>query len=381
MSLTDRWLGGADSRERAVGIGRVLCGVASGIFLLDLGTVVMSIARGDAPHVPYALPASVFTLPVATALLTAWALGTLGMLSGWRSRLSCALVAVSSGAVVLLDAQTYSNHLYLLALMAFLFALRNVRGTDVAPLVMLQAAIVYLYAGLAKVNAEFMSGTVLAAYLPGPVREVFREMPGAGTLVLALSVTAVIVEIALGAALLVRRHRRDAFLIGFVLHVGMVAGVQPSVRWELVGFAILMFAAYVPALSLLPHARTVVWDDNCTSCATWVRWFRRLDWLGALTFRGSSDAKVLEESGITREQADASMWVLGDGDRGEAVRASGFRGVIEVLEQLPATFLWARVLRLPPVAAVGERLYRRHAARRHCAVGVGAIGERLTRGG
>src|SRR5690606_5181845 len=141
--------------------------------------------------------------------------------------LSCALVAVSSGMVVLLDAQTYSNHLYLLALMAFLFALRDVRGTDVAPLVMLQAAIVYLYAGLGKVNAEFMSGAVLSAYLPAPVREVFREMPGAATLVLALSVTGVMLEIALAAALLVRRYRRDAFLIGLVLHLGMIAGVHP----------------------------------------------------------------------------------------------------------------------------------------------------------
>ena len=368
MSLAHRWLGGGASRERAVGIGRVLCGVASGIFLLDLGPVVMSVARGDAPHVPYALPAGVFTLPFATALLTVWALGTLGMLAGWRSRLSCALVAVSSGAVVLLDAQTYSNHLYLLALMSFLFSLRGLRGTNVAPLVMLQSAIVYIYAGLAKANVEFMSGQVLAAYLPGPVRDMFREMPAAATLVLALSVAAVILEVLLGVALLVRRYRRDAFLIGLMLHVGMIVGVQPSVRWELVGFALLMFAAYVPALGLLPHARTVVWDDSCSSCATWTRWFRRLDWLGALTFHGSSEPNVLASYSLTREQADESMWVFGEGDRGEEVRASGFRGVVEVLEQLPVTFLWARLLRLPPVMAVGERMYRRHAARRHCAV-------------
>src|SRR5690606_20151680 len=207
-------------------------------------------------------------------------------------------------------------------------------------------------------------GTVVAAYLPGPVREFLRDLPGAMTLVLAMSVSAVVLELVVGLTFLKPRYRRDAFLLGLLLHVGMVLGVQPSVRIELIGFALLMFAAYLPALGVMNIERVVVWDDSCTSCAAWVRWFRRLDWLGALTFVASGDGEVLERYGLTREEADTSMWVFGGEER-----AGGFRAVIEVLEQLPVSFLWARARRLPVGGAGGERMYRRQAARRHCAVG------------
>lgn len=380
MPLIARWLAG-EVNARAFALGRILCGIASAVFLLDLGPVVMEVGRGEAPHLPYALPSSLLTAATATWLLALWGVGSIGMILGWRSRVSAWLVAASAGVILLLDAQTYSNHLYLLVLMAALFGCGpsgaafalEARGREVpdsvprlaAALIVAQVGIVYTFAALAKVNVSFLSGETVAGYLPRWMVSLLDGRPGAGYVVLGLSVSAVVLELVVGLGLLTVRYRRDAFLLGFLIHVGMVVAVHPGERLAIAGFAVLMFAAYLPALGMLPIQRVVVWDDTCSSCATWVRWFRRLDWLGALRFEGSSDPQVLERHGLTREEADASMWVLGDDGR-----ASGFRGVIEVLEQLPVTFLWARLLRFPLVRLVGERLYRRHALRRHCALPV-----------
>ena len=44
----------------------------------------------------------------------------------------------------------------------------------------------------------------------------------------------------------------------------------------------------------------------------------------------------------------------------------GFAAVTRVAEILPVGYLWAPLLRLPPIALIGEALYRRVAERRSC---------------
>jgi predicted DCC family thiol-disulfide oxidoreductase YuxK len=106
----------------------------------------------------------------------------------------------------------------------------------------------------------------------------------------------------------------------------------------------------------------VVWDDGCGFCAGWVRWFRRLDWLGVLRFVPISG---LAASGLPVSPDEAVRAVqLVTGSRVHA----GFAAVTRVAEALPVSFLWAPLLRLPPIAAVGEVLYRRVAIRRTCAL-------------
>jgi predicted DCC family thiol-disulfide oxidoreductase YuxK len=105
----------------------------------------------------------------------------------------------------------------------------------------------------------------------------------------------------------------------------------------------------------------VVWDDGCGFCAGWVRWFRRLDWLHALRFVPRSQ---LAASGLPvgEEAAARALQIILPGGRTKG----GFAAVTRVMEILPVSYLWAPLLRLPPIAALGERIYRRVAARRSC---------------
>ncbi|HEY8951454.1 MAG TPA: DUF393 domain-containing protein, partial [Candidatus Dormibacteraeota bacterium] len=100
---------------------------------------------------------------------------------------------------------------------------------------------------------------------------------------------------------------------------------------------------------------------GCGFCATWVKWFKRLDWLHALRFVPRSQ---LATSGLPVTEdaaARALQLVLPTG-----VVHGGFAAVGRILEILPVSFLWAPLLRIPPIAWVGELAYRRVALRRKC---------------
>jgi hypothetical protein len=202
------------------------------------------------------------------------ALAVFGLLlvSGTRPRLSAGIVAVLSTALLLFEGRMWSNHLLLLALLAATTAaagggawrrgprgsgatdasLRRVRS-PASVLACTQVAIVYLFAGLSKASPAFLDGSVLAAELAvGPSAELFRELtPG---LIVAVSVTAVGVEIALPFLLWFPRTRRWGALLGSGLHLGILATLAP---WpELTVFALLMLGTYPLFLTRTPMARS-----------------------------------------------------------------------------------------------------------------------------
>ena len=95
----------------------------------------------------------------------------------------------------------------------------------------------------------------------------------------------------------------------------------------------------------------------------WIRWARRLDWLGVLRYVGNEEEEVLAANGITREAADEALHLV-DGDGNHV----GYDAVRRAAEVLPLTFLWAPLLGLPPVRWVGIRVYRRVARNRKCTI-------------
>jgi hypothetical protein len=214
-------------------------------------------------------------LPPSVVPVLLLALGVFGLLlaMGAQARLSAGIVALLSGALLLFEGRMWSNHLLLLALLATLSAAagggawRDVSeragagaGTrsrvhaPAAVLVCTQVAIVYLFAGLSKLSTDFLDGSVLAAELAaGPAAGWFVEP--ARELLVAMSVAAVAVEIALPVLLWLPRTRRWGALVGVGLHVGILVTVAP---WpDLVVFALLMLGAYPLFLSRAPLRRTV----------------------------------------------------------------------------------------------------------------------------
>jgi predicted DCC family thiol-disulfide oxidoreductase YuxK len=135
--------------------------------------------------------------------------------------------------------------------------------------------------------------------------------------------------------------------------------VWPS--WPLAFTSLLVLGSSILFLDDRPGSRLVVWDDTCGFCRSSVTLLRRLDWLHVHRFAGSSDERVLAESGVTREEAEEEL-KLSVGRR----TLGGFDAIRGILESLPVGYLWARILMCPPLDAIGRAAYRRIAAKRHC---------------
>jgi predicted DCC family thiol-disulfide oxidoreductase YuxK len=363
---------------RPLALARIVLAAVALAKAADLGPVLLRLADGEVLRLPYG-PWSPDPSPaLARALVAVWAGAGAAFLVGWRTRWAGALLVAAMALVLAVDAHLYSNHFYLAILLCLLLTVadsgaalsvdaRRDGEREVVPgwpvtLLKLQLSIVYGYAVLAKLNAYYLSGTVLLVHwtrqgpyaLPGPMRS-FQVLA-------ALSLLALLAEALLAVGLWSRRTRHPTLVVGLALHLAIIPTMGSTGQLTL--FAAMMFAVYLLFLDAAPGSRLVVWDDHCAFCRDWVRSFRRLDWLRVHRFEGSSDPTVLAGAAIAREEADAALQLVTT----TGTRLSGFDAVRSILEHLPASFLWAPVLRLPPVRWLGDRAYRRVAARRACEV-------------
>jgi hypothetical protein len=158
-------------------------------------------------------------------------------------------VAIGGLMALLADARLYSNHLWLLILLAGLVALTAAPArvqAETLPfghLVLLQISVVYGFAALSKLNADFISGGLLwselsaeGAIIPKPDL-VLSQQP-----MMALALATVFIELALAVGLWTRRARSGAAVLGIAFHVGLIAMVP---GWEeLLVFALLCWSTY-----------------------------------------------------------------------------------------------------------------------------------------
>jgi predicted DCC family thiol-disulfide oxidoreductase YuxK len=318
---------------------------------------------------------------MAWVLIGLWGVTAVAVLVGWRTPRAAVALSVTLATVLLLDQQLFSNHLYLMVLLSALLAIANSgaalsvdawRAGEEAEvsrwpvwLLQFQVSAVYLFAALAKVNPDFLSGSAVATSLrrvgPVAVPDAWRSMEP----MLILAVMAVCAEAFIALAIWSSRWRPTALAVALGLHLSLCLWFAPT--YPLIIFAVAMMPLLVLFLDAAP-GRVVVWDDGCGFCATWVAWFRRLDWLRALRFVSRSE---LATSGLPVGEdaaARALQLVTPAGSHG------GFAAVGRILEILPISFLWAPLLRLPPIAWVGETGYRWVALRRKCELPVAAPG-------
>jgi predicted DCC family thiol-disulfide oxidoreductase YuxK len=359
---------------RPVAIARIGVAVAVLLEAVHSGATLLRLDDPGILHAPYVPWMPQVTDGLAWVLIGLWVVSATGMLLGWRTRLATAVLTATIAAVLLLDQQLYSNHLYLIVLVCGLLtvadsgaalsldAFRVGESTEISGwpiwLLRLQVSVVYGYAALSKLNPDFLSGSVVASYLrkSGPLAmpESWRFLEP----MLILSVLAICTEAFLAVALWSRRWRPAALVAALALHVGITGWLEPT--YQLLVFSLATLPLLILFLDAAPASRVVVWDDGCGFCAVWVRWFRRFDWLATLRFVPRSG---LAASGVAVSE-DAAARALQLVYRGRV--HGGFASVGRVLEILPISFLWAPLLRLPPIAWVGERAYRRVAQRRMC---------------
>ncbi|GAA1524008.1 HTTM domain-containing protein [Nocardioides humi] len=191
---------------------------------------------------PEALPAGPWLLVMATACLL--------LLLGAASRLCTATLAVGNVLLLLADQQLYSNHRLLLVLLCvwFLLAradharslralLRPARGGRDAEvpwwpqlLIVATVSACYVFAGLSKLNPEFLSGDLVDSMSP--------DWVPAGLLAWASVPT----EVAIGAGIWWRATRRWVLGLGVLLHLSIIALLGAPLVFA--AFALLCLSAY-----------------------------------------------------------------------------------------------------------------------------------------
>jgi predicted DCC family thiol-disulfide oxidoreductase YuxK len=373
---------GARTSSRTIGLARIGVAFAALLEARPSAEALLRLTDPGVLHAPYFSWEPAVSAGMAWALIGLWIVSGAAFLIGWRTRLAGVVLAATLAAVLLLDQQLYSNHLYLMVLLVGLLTVadagaaisldarrvgtREQVATWPVVLVRLQVSIVYGFAALAKLNLTFLSGSVIAASLR---REGLLAVPDgwrSAEPMLVLALLAICLEAFVAVALWSPRWRSTGFVAGLALHGGITGWLSPT--YQLLVFSLVMLPLYLTFLDTAPSSLVVVWDDGCGFCAAWVRWFVRLDWLRVLRFVPRSQ---LAGSGIpVSEEAAAAALQLVDEGRVYA----GFAAVTRVAEVLPISFLWAPLLRLPPVAAVGERVYGRVAARRLCSLPEARVG-------
>jgi predicted DCC family thiol-disulfide oxidoreductase YuxK len=312
------------------------------------------------------------------AAIGLWSVLALPVILGWHARLAAGLLAAFGIVLISSGSFFYNNHMYLLCLTLFLVSLSDCerhyalrpRGSgpiDRWPrnLMQFQLTVVYLFAGLQKINPRFLSGDALDYYLEravGPFAPLGNLLAGT-SVVVPLAFTVIALEISLALAVRLPRLRQAAFGAALPLHVGMLLVAYNDLElFGIVLFAILTFVLLSSYVDLPEQGRLVVWDDSCGFCRRWIDAVRRFDAFHALRFVGSSAPAAYDATGVTAAAAAAAVQLV---EPDGTVRA-GIAAVQGIVSVLPGGFLVAPYLSLPVVRQVGDRVYRRVAARRTC---------------
>jgi hypothetical protein len=187
-------------------------------------------------------------IPVASTLdvrhdviVVAWAGLGAAVAAGIAVRVTGALLAALIGYVVTLDQQTYSSHVYLLALTSGLLAVAHTKSGREPAVALLrwQLVIVYAFAAASKINPVFLSGLVIAANLR-PVFQGIRSFP----MMMSLAVATVAGEGFVAWSLLRPKWRTAGAAIGVVLHIGFVVMITETVA--MIVFALICLSMYPP---------------------------------------------------------------------------------------------------------------------------------------
>jgi predicted DCC family thiol-disulfide oxidoreductase YuxK len=268
---------------------------------------------------------------------------------GFHTRITGALTLAFFLYQFLLDSNLYANNTYLLILILFLVTLPN-STTPTIPrwqslLPRLQVTIVYVYSVLFKINPEFLTGQTTAEAMRLPASWLSTPIPA------LLAIAALALELAIPIVLWIPRLRPTAFVMGALLHLGIVIGMERHYTGAMLCFGTTMLAPFLLFLENPPRSRTVLWDANCSFCRQTIRLLQLLDWLHIHNFQPSTDPSLTEIKLTYDNQT-----------RG------GFDAFREILCLQPLSYLWAPILALPPINALGHKVYKYVAARRHCSL-------------
>ena len=256
---------------------RILIGLNAAMASFEAWRMLSRLLRPLVVKVPFlpwlpVLPSSALGIFIAL-----WLIAALLFTLGCKTRVAGAVLTIVAGYTLVLDQQTYSNHLYLLVLVILLLTIsdsgavwsldarRHGVRKDVAgwPILLLkiQVTIVYVFSALTKITPQYLSGEILTWSLKHEgwfaVPQSWRE-PSAMSL---LAVTSIVAELVVACGLWSSRLRLFAIFCGVGFHLSIIAIVDSS-RLSLAIFALSMFAAYLLFIDDELWKRVRVWRTS-----------------------------------------------------------------------------------------------------------------------
>lgn len=238
---------------RPLGLSRIIVGAAALTRAFVAWPILTKLAHPETLSTPYAdwLPDP--TPQLVTVILITWAVAASLFMIGWRVPWTGSVLVAAVVANLMLDHQTYSNHLYLMVWLVFLLTLAGSgSGLSVSKverdvvrwpvvLIMAQISIVYGFSALTKINDDFLSGSVMA----GVLRDGLVPFPSSlrtPAFLSSMALVVIAVELFIALFLWSRRFRPYAFLLGLGLHVSIVLLMADT--GELTVFGLEMLAVY-----------------------------------------------------------------------------------------------------------------------------------------
>lgn len=243
-----------------VAVVRIAIGITATICALDEWPKMSRVLAPGILPLPFVEWLPRLSLKALPFLIAGWLGAAVGLTLGWKTRFCGTVLFCLTGYTLLLDQQTYSNHLYLLLIIVLLLTLADsgaVLSVDAHgrgrrenipawPLLLLkiQVTVVYGFSALAKVTDEYLSGTVLSRNLR---QSGFLVVPQSWRVPAAMSfvaVTSIVLELFLALGLWFSRLQLIALLTCVVFHALLMATLN-SHRVGLGIFAVEMIALYL----------------------------------------------------------------------------------------------------------------------------------------
>lgn len=249
-----------------VGYARFVIGVAALLRAQEGYAILTDVLRPGSLRLPYVPLLPDLAPTVLPFLVGLWAVCAACFAVGFRTRICGATLTLTMGYVLLLDQQTYSNHLYLLVLATGLLtagnagaafsvdATRQKAAPQTVPswlplLLRYQLSTVYFWGALAKLTIPFLTGDIVREHTNPAITDFLQRTGYTDALFSALAFGVVGAELALSIILWLPQWRYAAFALGTALHVGMVILFWDSpAATQIQIFAVLSLGLYLPTI-------------------------------------------------------------------------------------------------------------------------------------
>lgn len=232
------------SLTQQLAAARILIGINAAFAALEASRMLPRLLSPLVVKLPFFSWLPVLPSNALPVFLAVWLVAALAFALGWKTRLAGAVLTLVTGYTLVMDQQTYSNHLYLLFLVILLLTIADSGTAWPILLLKIQVTIVYFFSALAKLTPQYLAGEILTRSLKQEgwlaVPESWRT-PAAMSL---LAVTSIVAELFIAFGLWSPRLRFSAIIAGTGFHLLIIA-VLDSSRLSLAIFALSMFAGYL----------------------------------------------------------------------------------------------------------------------------------------